>query len=169
MTITLEQRPVLPQVGRGSLLLSIWRQVPLWLYGFLSFAIVLLCLLQFHSWLSIAKGSSPDAKNPFATPFYVVDDGYLSILNVSVDCEYLTQTGNYFARSLKVAERLTFKQRQALPCATSIADNPPTRGSTSLTVTVDYRVAWLPLHRSQTFRLKSVALVDGTYLWLSEK
>jgi hypothetical protein len=168
MTITVEQRPVLPKVGKGSVPISIWREVPLWLCGYLSFAIVLLCLLQFHSWLSIAKGSSPDAKNPFATPFYVVDDGYLSILNVSVNCEYLTRPGNYFELSSKVTQRLTFKQRQALPCATSIANNPPIHGSTSLTVTVDYRVAWFPLHRSQTFRLKSVALADGTYLWLEK-
>jgi hypothetical protein len=166
MTITAEQRPVLSRVGRGSVLFFIWRQVPLWSYGFLSFAILLLCLLQFHSWLSIARGSSPDSKNPFATPFYVVDDGYLSILNVSVNCEYLTQAGDHFARSSKVAERLTFKQRQPLPCATIVANHPLVHGSTFLTVTVNYQVAWLPLHRSQTFRFKSVALADGTYLWL---
>ena len=167
MGFVLEGGPIPQEERKRSI--STRRGVPLWLYGFLCLALLLLCLLQFHSWISVEQGASTDVKNPLATPFYVVDEGDLAVLNVSVVCEYLTQTGMHIARVSKVLEPLTFKQRQMLPSATSIADTPRSYGSTSFTVTVDYRVEWLPLHRSQTFRFKSAALAGGTYLWLREK
>ena len=167
MTIAAERPLVRQQEEKRAA--SIRRRVPPRLLGLLSLALVLLYLLQFHSWISIEQGASADARNPFATPFYLVDNGYLSVLNVSVSCEYLTQTGNPMVRVSKVVARLGFKERQLLPCTTSIAENRPTYGSTSFSVTVGYRVEWLPMHRSQAFRMKSAALADGTYLWVQEQ
>lgn len=166
MPITVEQRLPVPQSEQKSSV-SIRNGVPLWLYCFLFFALILLCLLQFHSWISIEQGASPDAKNLMA-PLYVVNEGYLSVLNVTVHCEYRTSKGNYIVPDLKVAQTFTFKQRQLLPCSANSADNSRSHGSTAFTVTVDYRVAWLPLYRSQTFRFKSATLADGTYLWAQE-
>ena len=166
MAITVEGQAV-PQRKQKREVLS-GRGVAVWLCAFASGIFVMLCLLQFHSWISLEQGVHHDVKNPFATLFYVVDMGNMSLNNVSVVCVCQTDRGKRIVRFSKLAESLTFKQRQVLSCASSIADDPASRRSSWFTVTVNYRVAWFPLHRSQTFKLKSVVLADGAYLWLNQ-
>lgn len=168
MAVTLERRSVPQQQRRRTVLEG--RRIPVWLYGFASMVIVLLSLLQFHSWISLEQAASVDPrKNPFATPFYIVNIGNVSLHKVSLVCDYLSLTKRRIIWASKLTESLTFKKRVLLPCTASIAENPESYRGTTFTLTVNYRVGWSPLRRSQTFRLKSAALADGTYLWLQEK
>lgn len=144
------------------------RRVPLWLYGFVAFAFVLLYMLQFHDCASIDQYDYKDHSQAFATPFYVVDNGYLSLRGVFIECDYVRQDGSYLAHMAKAAGDLTFKNRQTLPCAVNADSAQEYRGEVVFTVKIDYRIAWLPLHRSQAFRFKSVSLSDGTRLWLQQ-
>jgi hypothetical protein len=167
MPITIEGRPVPEQEQKHAA--PTLRGVRLWSYSFLPAGFVLLCLLQFHSWISLEQGISPNAQNPLATPFYVVNKGNLLVRKVSGVCEYLTRAGNRIVDVPNLAESLMFEQRQVLPCAMRVSDALSIYRAASFTVTVKYRVGWFPLYRSQTFRLKSAVLADGTYLWFEEK
>jgi len=162
-----EERRILKQETRQSSL-RILKRFPLWSYGFVALALVFACMLQFHSWVSVGQRDSQDRRDAFATPFYVTDNGYLSLLRVLVECDYVKRDGTHLAHIAKTLSNLTFKNRQTLPCAVNHGNDPGERSNVQFTVKVEYRVTGLPLRRSQTFRFKSVTLPDGTYLWLPQ-
>jgi len=167
MATILEQRRISKQKTRQRSL-RILKRVPLWLYGFVALALVLACMLQFHSWVSVGPRDSQDRPDAFDTPFYVADSGYLSLLRVSVECDFVKRDGTHLAPIVKTLGNLTFKDRQTLPCAVNLGDDPGPRSNVQFTVKVEYRVTGLPLRRSQTFRFKSVTLPDGRCLWLPQ-
>jgi hypothetical protein len=146
--------------------ISFWRRTPNELYLMACLGLVLTALLQFHPWLSIEQDLGP--KKSINGSLYLVNRGYLPALNLSIACEFTTPNGSLH-RSERVggnrefAERLDFMHKQSLPCPNGTL---PLKGITVFTVVVDYRVAWLPLHRCQTFNMKLAATADGTYRWL---
>jgi hypothetical protein len=167
MTITLENQPISKPATTESNLIAL-RRMPLWLYGFAAFAFVLVCMLQFHAWVSVEQGDSRDHSDASATSFYVADNGYLSLRRVLVECSYLKQDGTYLTHTSKLLDDLTFKNRQRIPCAVNTDHDLDHRGGIRFKAKVDYRAGWLPLHRSQTFEFKSVAVSNGAYLWLPQ-
>ena len=146
--------------------------MPIWIYAILVLVFSLFFALQFHQWLSLVPDAPADSTNPPATSLYVVNEGYLTVFDVWLTCEFSTQTGvmrlgNQTLRVSSLVKRIGFEHRESVPCGSALPiENSPFRGTTFFTITATYRVGELPLHRSQTFRMKAVNLPDGTHRWL---
>ena len=162
---TIKQQPATPKK-------IWWHRTWGWMVTGVGLVAAIVSLLVLYPWLSIDDDFSYEKANPFATSFYVVNEGFLPAQDLSARC---VATFNFGTNIVKdggasfshFASRLAYKRRQSLPCNStmSIHGGSISEGSTFIVI-IFYRIAFLRIPRSQEFRFKLAKSEDGQYHWL---
>jgi hypothetical protein len=152
-----------------------WRRIPKWIYAGIAGTAAVVGLLVLYPWLSIELSSPSDSSNPFTENFNVVNEGFISAMNVSAYCTRdadfgigVTLRGVHEEDSRTIlSPSLDYKRKVTIPCTPEemIKGMPPIR-SANLTISVWYAVGWLPLQRQQDFKFRLTRDVGGQYRWL---
>src|SRR5262249_1027207 len=112
--------------------------------------------------LSVDSSGTSQASNPMATVFYLPNDGILSLHDIGASCcEPHFKMGNYEIDSApdarvvfpeSKAETLSPGHKMTLPCGHLVGLAPKAKPAditeAAITIIVDYRPDWVPLHRT---------------------
>lgn len=110
------------------------------------------------------------AHDPLGTVFNVVNEGQLSIYDVTVTCgiwKVIGEDGSIFDRGAisddqSHAEMLEPLQELTAPCRKFMPTNPI---KAEINVFVDFRPAFIPWHKEVSFAMNAERGEDGTWVW----
>lgn len=140
-------------------------------------------LLQFCPWLAVGQGAQVDERNPYSTLFFISNEGYLPVVDLTAVCtsSFATDTGTHFDNNQfhfgRFADYLAHSQKASLPCVHMLGLGPkvgtisPLTSIGTLTVTVTYSLypfssRWFKfLRKHQAFRFKPIEGPNHTYYW----
>ena len=163
---------VSPPPPRSPISKSIWKRISKTLYGFVGLVAAYIGLVAFWPWLGIEQSGSLDPHNPYQTLFFITNEGFLPITDVNVTCiltttsigQHVTVNGFPMTYTNQVPW-LAYKHKFSLPCWAALS-GIHTYDTAFLTVSVDYKIVHLPVHRPQIFHVQGAKARDGTWQWL---
>jgi hypothetical protein len=156
------------------------KRIPGWVYLVVVAFSVVITLLEGYPWLSIQRDESFDSANPFATTFYVANEGYIPLTDLDADCNpempdtHLKFLSNSFIFP-NFSHWLAHSDKATVPCfaAFNTFRKPPDALKETRNPGLEIRVVYAFLHinlkllrRSQTFRFKGVVADDGLVHWI---